>query len=173
MDRERWRYGGMEGDWPRNGRGQPVSSSPSSWGKSRLEARWHITRALHGGFPAAMQLDGAGLFGMIECLGLPVRGALSMFMSGADYVWLISYAIVVLGLSAFGIHRYVMVYLFLKNSRNKPVPAGQFTDLPLVTIQLPVFNEQHVVARLVDAPQMRMRLQDGRAQPMDRTQSSC
>ena len=74
-----------------------------------------------------------------------------MSMSGADYVWLISYAIVVLGLSAFGIHRYAMVYLFLKNSRNKPVPAGRFDDLPLVTIQLPVFNEQHVVARLVDA----------------------
>ena len=86
-------------------------------------------------------------------------------MSGADYVWLISYAIVVLGLSAFGIHRYVMVYLFLKNSRNKPVPAGQFTELPLVTIQLPVFNEQHVVARLVDAvarldyPQDRLQIQ--------------
>ena len=72
-------------------------------------------------------------------------------MSGADYVWLISYVFVVLGLSAFGIHRYAMVYLFLKNSRRKPEPSGHFEDLPLVTIQLPVFNEQHVVARLVDA----------------------
>lgn len=72
-------------------------------------------------------------------------------MSGADFVWIISYGLVVLGLSAFGIHRYVMVYLFLKNSREKPEPKGHFAELPEVTVQLPVFNEQHVVERLAEA----------------------
>src|SRR5690606_28491372 len=44
------------------------------------------------------------------------RRVVFLRMSGADFVWIISYGLVVLGLSAFGIHRYVMVYLFLKNS---------------------------------------------------------
>lgn len=80
-------------------------------------------------------------------------GACGIFhsMSGADLVWLVSYGIVVLGLSAFGIHRYLMVWLFLKHSRNKPVPEGHFAELPAVTVQLPVFNEKHVVGRLLDA----------------------
>ena len=30
-------------------------------------------------------------------------------------------------------------------------PAGHFSDLPLVTVQLPIFNEQFVVERLLDA----------------------
>jgi len=72
-------------------------------------------------------------------------------MDWADYLWTCSYALVVLGLSAFGIHRYAMVYLFLKNSRNKPQPKSHFAALPAVTVQLPVFNERHVVSRLLDA----------------------
>ncbi|MGI8603347.1 MAG: cellulose synthase family protein [Verrucomicrobiales bacterium] len=72
-------------------------------------------------------------------------------MDWSDYLWIASYLIVVLGLSAFGIHRYAMVYLFLKNSRHKPRPRALFQELPTVTVQLPVFNEQHVVGRLIDA----------------------
>ncbi len=72
-------------------------------------------------------------------------------MSWGDYLWIASYVVVVLGLSAFGIHRYAMVYLFLKNSRRQPQPKAQFAELPVVTVQLPVFNEQHVVARLLDS----------------------
>ena len=44
-----------------------------------------------------------------------------------------------------------MVYLFLKNSRNKPEPLGRFDELPVVTVQLPIFNELHVVERLIRA----------------------
>jgi cellulose synthase/poly-beta-1,6-N-acetylglucosamine synthase-like glycosyltransferase len=72
-------------------------------------------------------------------------------MHWPDYLWIVSYVFVVLGLSAFGIHRYAMVYLFLKNSRRKPQPRAEFGELPTVTVQLPVFNEQRVVARLLDA----------------------
>jgi cellulose synthase/poly-beta-1,6-N-acetylglucosamine synthase-like glycosyltransferase len=72
-------------------------------------------------------------------------------MPWADIVWIVSYGLVVLGLGAFGIHRYVMVYLFLKHSRNKPVPAAHFAELPVVTVQLPIFNEDYVVGRLIDA----------------------
>ena len=72
-------------------------------------------------------------------------------MTWGDYLWMASYGLVVLGLSAFGIHRYVMVYLFLKHSKNKPVPKARFERLPVVTVQLPVFNEQHVVTRLIES----------------------
>ncbi len=44
-----------------------------------------------------------------------------------------------------------MIYLFLKNRTRAPKPARQFDRLPVVTVQLPIFNEQYVIDRLVDA----------------------
>src|SRR5262249_7801732 len=42
--------------------------------------------------------------------------------------------------------------MYYKNSRNKTTePPQTFVELPRVTIQLPIFNEQFVVDRLVDA----------------------
>src|ERR1044072_7274130 len=56
---------------------------------------------------------------------------------------------VLIGLSAYGIHRYVIIYLFLKNRKRAAVPAGHFDQLPKVTVQLPIFNEIYVVERLL------------------------
>jgi cellulose synthase/poly-beta-1,6-N-acetylglucosamine synthase-like glycosyltransferase len=65
---------------------------------------------------------------------------------------LIPYFIVLILLASYGMHRYVLVYLYYKNRRNRTTdPPGVFADLPRVTIQLPIFNEQFVVERLVDA----------------------
>jgi cellulose synthase/poly-beta-1,6-N-acetylglucosamine synthase-like glycosyltransferase len=64
-------------------------------------------------------------------------------------IWTISYFIVLLGLSLYGLHRYVIVWLFLKNRKRVPKPAGEFAQLPRVTVQLPVFNEMYVVERLL------------------------
>ena len=33
----------------------------------------------------------------------------------------------------------------------RPVPAGEFTDLPLVTVQLPMYNEMFVAQRVIEA----------------------
>ena len=66
-------------------------------------------------------------------------------------LWTISYFIVVLGLSAYGIHRYSIIYLYFKNRHCKPAPALQFVELPVVTVQLPIYNEIHVVERLLKA----------------------
>jgi len=49
----------------------------------------------------------------------------------------------------YGLHRYVIVYLFFKNRHRAPKPAGAFAQLPRVTVQLPVFNELYVVERLL------------------------
>lgn len=66
------------------------------------------------------------------------------------------YFAVLLGLSAFGLHRLHLVLLCARH-RSKldalkgvpPTPAD--ADLPAVTIQLPLFNESTVAARLLDA----------------------
>ncbi len=58
-----------------------------------------------------------------------------------SFIWTICYLSVLVGLSAYGIHRYFIIYLFLKNRKHAPVPAGRFEQLPVVTVQLPIFNE--------------------------------
>src|SRR2546421_10245770 len=67
----------------------------------------------------------------------------------ASIIWTICYMSVLIGLSAYGIHRYVIIYLFLKHRRRGAVPAGHFEQLPKVTMQLPIFNEVYVVERLL------------------------
>ncbi len=66
-------------------------------------------------------------------------------------IWSFCYLSVLLGLSAFGLHRYFIIYLFLKNRRRRIEPAAKFRELPTVTVQLPVFNEYYVIRRLIDA----------------------
>jgi cellulose synthase/poly-beta-1,6-N-acetylglucosamine synthase-like glycosyltransferase len=64
-------------------------------------------------------------------------------------IWTISYFIVLAGLSLYGLHRYVIVWLFLKHRKRAPQPMAQFQQLPRITVQLPVFNEMYVVERLL------------------------
>jgi len=66
-------------------------------------------------------------------------------------LWYASYIIVLLGLAGYGYHRLVIVFLYLKHARKQPVPKQLYTELPMVTVQLPVFNEMYVVDRLLDA----------------------
>jgi cellulose synthase/poly-beta-1,6-N-acetylglucosamine synthase-like glycosyltransferase len=64
-------------------------------------------------------------------------------------IWTICYLSVLFGLSAYGVHRYFIIYLFLKYRKRPPVPAAHFDQLPKVTVQLPIFNEVYVVERLL------------------------
>jgi cellulose synthase/poly-beta-1,6-N-acetylglucosamine synthase-like glycosyltransferase len=73
-------------------------------------------------------------------------------VNGFDLALLIPYFIVLIILAAYGAHRYWLVYLYYKNKKNKTTdPAAYFAELPRVTVQLPIFNEQYVVERLLDA----------------------
>ena len=73
-------------------------------------------------------------------------------INGFDLALLIPYFIVLIILAAYGAHRYWLVYLYYKHKKNKTTaPAAYFEDLPRVTVQLPIFNEQYVVDRLLDA----------------------
>ncbi|MGB9198338.1 MAG: glycosyltransferase [Terriglobales bacterium] len=69
-----------------------------------------------------------------------------------DLALLIPYFIVLIILAGYGGHRYWLVYLYYKHKKNKTTePQAHFDELPRVTVQLPIFNEQYVVDRLLDA----------------------
>src|SRR3954454_5666928 len=76
--------------------------------------------------------------------------------NGFDMLLLIPYFIVLIFLASYGIHRYVLVYLYYKHKKNaawSDQPPGRYSDadLPTIVVQLPIFNEQFVIDRLVDA----------------------
>jgi len=53
----------------------------------------------------------------------------------------------------YGLHKYHLVWLWIRHRKQIPVPKRVWSDdeLPVVTVQLPAFNEQYVLNRLIDA----------------------
>jgi cellulose synthase/poly-beta-1,6-N-acetylglucosamine synthase-like glycosyltransferase len=68
-----------------------------------------------------------------------------------DMALLIPYFIVLILLATYGIHRYTLVYLYYRKKHNATKAPQEFSELPCVTVQLPIFNEQYVVDRLLQA----------------------
>ncbi len=64
---------------------------------------------------------------------------------------LVAYFFVLSILGIYGWHRYYLVYEYMKNKDRVPGPPPPMTDLPVVTIQLPIFNEMYVADRLIDS----------------------
>ncbi len=55
-------------------------------------------------------------------------------------------------LGIYGSHRYVILWRYWRHGRHlKPAPPRKFDALPPVTVQLPLYNERFVVARLLEA----------------------
>ncbi len=54
-------------------------------------------------------------------------------------------------LFVFGSHGFIMIYYYLKFRGMRSATAGEMTHYPVVTVQLPVYNEIYVVGRLIDA----------------------
>jgi cellulose synthase/poly-beta-1,6-N-acetylglucosamine synthase-like glycosyltransferase len=72
-------------------------------------------------------------------------------MMSLDTLVLLAYFFILSILGIYGWHRYYLVYLYMKNKDKHPVPAGPMGELPVVTVQLPIYNEMYVVDRLIDA----------------------
>ena len=73
-------------------------------------------------------------------------------MSPLEFAILGLYFLTLVILAVFGVHRYVMVYLYFRHRDRRALPAGALPKvLPRVTIQLPVYNEMYVVERLIDS----------------------
>jgi cellulose synthase/poly-beta-1,6-N-acetylglucosamine synthase-like glycosyltransferase len=69
-----------------------------------------------------------------------------------DMAMLVPYFAVMIVLALYGVHRYTMCYLYFKYKKNyNPNPPQHFAELPRVTVQLPIFNEQFVIDRLIEA----------------------
>ncbi|MGN6625152.1 MAG: glycosyltransferase [Tepidisphaeraceae bacterium] len=51
----------------------------------------------------------------------------------------------------YGFHRYVLVYLYIKHRHNTHTPTRHFeeAELPYITVQLPMFNEDMVAERVI------------------------
>jgi cellulose synthase/poly-beta-1,6-N-acetylglucosamine synthase-like glycosyltransferase len=69
----------------------------------------------------------------------------------------IVYILAMSGLTVFGLHRFFLLARALSMSTQEPgnQPLNQLANgeasMPRVTVQLPIYNEQHVVNRLIDA----------------------
>jgi len=133
-----------------------------------------LISTLCSGFPAPFSSLGSRLPGIFEAfprfadsLAFASQSGLKHFlkMQYADqtfrglYEWnwfdaalLLPYFAVMFVLAIYGVHRYQMAYLYYKYKKNyKPEPLAYFDELPTVTVQLPIYNEQFVIERLMEA----------------------
>jgi len=62
---------------------------------------------------------------------------------------LVTYFTILSVLSIYGVHRLWMLFLYFRHKAHPPLPEGGGDFLPAVTVQLAVFNEVNVVARLL------------------------
>ena len=70
-----------------------------------------------------------------------------------DWIILIAYFAILGTLAVYGAYRIKQVIDFWRYRKFVPKPAARFSpeDLPLITVQLPLFNELYVVERLLKA----------------------
>src|SRR4029450_9445239 len=79
------------------------------------------------------------------------EAAIPHFMMSLDTLVLLAYFFVLSILGIYGWHRYFLVFQYMKNKDRVPGPPPPVSEWPVVTIQLPIYNEMYVVDRLVDA----------------------
>ncbi|HET9087165.1 MAG TPA: cellulose synthase family protein [Acidobacteriaceae bacterium] len=69
-----------------------------------------------------------------------------------DASLLTPYFVLMVILAFYGLHRYQLVWLYYKHKKNAThEPLREFAELPFITVQLPIYNEQFVIDRLIDA----------------------
>jgi cellulose synthase/poly-beta-1,6-N-acetylglucosamine synthase-like glycosyltransferase len=72
-------------------------------------------------------------------------------MTSAETLTLAAYFFVLIILAVYGWHRYYLVYLYMRNRDREPKPGPALSPLPVVTVQLPLYNEVYVADRLIEA----------------------
>jgi len=68
----------------------------------------------------------------------------------ANNILLVIYFVSLSGLIIFGSHRYFLIYFYKKYKKTTPETKPLGNPYPIVTVQLPVFNELNVVVRLIE-----------------------
>jgi cellulose synthase/poly-beta-1,6-N-acetylglucosamine synthase-like glycosyltransferase len=77
-------------------------------------------------------------------------------MTVVYYIILVSYSLVLTYITIYCLIQLQLLYHYQKSHQNQPngiIPgsAASSKTLPRVTVQLPIYNEQHVIERLIDA----------------------
>jgi cellulose synthase/poly-beta-1,6-N-acetylglucosamine synthase-like glycosyltransferase len=72
-------------------------------------------------------------------------------MTASDTLILIAYFFVLSILGIYGWHRYYLVYQYMKHKDRVPGPPPHVEEWPVVTVQLPIYNEMYVADRVIDA----------------------
>src|SRR5712692_10769142 len=72
-------------------------------------------------------------------------------MTLVETLTLAAYFFVLIVLAIYGWHRYYLVYLYMRYRDKEPKPGPALDPLPIITVQLPLYNEMYVADRLIDA----------------------
>jgi cellulose synthase/poly-beta-1,6-N-acetylglucosamine synthase-like glycosyltransferase len=65
-------------------------------------------------------------------------------------VLVVIYVVTLAILAVYGMYRYVQIVVYYRHHHKAHVPAGKFTELPPITVQLPMFNEMYVAQRVIE-----------------------
>jgi cellulose synthase/poly-beta-1,6-N-acetylglucosamine synthase-like glycosyltransferase len=72
-------------------------------------------------------------------------------MPWMEDIFIACYLVVLGGLALYGLHRAGLVFLYWRSRKYEEPEPERWDALPVVTIQLPMFNEKFVAERLIDA----------------------
>src|SRR5207249_2434238 len=72
-------------------------------------------------------------------------------MTPSETLTLAAYFFVLIILAVYGWHRYYLVYLYMKYRQKGPTRGLPLDPAPVVTIQLPLYNEMYVADRLIQS----------------------
>src|SRR5947199_9638254 len=72
-------------------------------------------------------------------------------MTFAETLTLVAYFFVLIILAIYGWHRYYLVYVYMKYRDRVPKPGPRLDPVPIVTVQLPLYNEMYVADRLIES----------------------
>ena len=72
-------------------------------------------------------------------------------MTPVETLTLAAYFFVLIVLAVYGWHRYYLVWLYTKHRDRQPKTLPPLDPAPVVTIQLPLYNEMYVADRLIAA----------------------
>jgi cellulose synthase/poly-beta-1,6-N-acetylglucosamine synthase-like glycosyltransferase len=68
-----------------------------------------------------------------------------------DFLVLALYFLTLGLLALYGFHRFYLILLYWRHRDSNLKPPSRFRELPVLTVQLPVYNELYVADRLIDA----------------------
>ena len=67
-----------------------------------------------------------------------------------EKIFMTIYTFALVMVAIYGLHRWTIVFLFYRHRKKGHTPAGHFDELPPVTIQLPMYNEETVARRVIE-----------------------